>query len=118
MNMKRSRHDGGGVQATGPVWPKKGEAVFACGKKDGVLSRCSVERMDRSGASLLSERKYSPGEEVGVQFNVGLGKNEFGAKMLNGRIKACREVKLPGAGRMCRAEALWAPGAFAGAAAI
>ena len=118
MNMKRSGHDGGEVQAAGLAWPKKGEYVFTCGKKDGVLSRCSVERMDRSGTSFLSERKYSPGEEVGVQFNVGLGRNEFGSKMLNGRIKACREIKLAGAGRMCRAEALWTPAVFAGASPL
>lgn len=95
------------------AWPKRGEAVFTCGKKDGILSRGSVESMDGAGTIFFSERRYAPGEEVGVQFNFGLGRNEFGAKLLKGRIKSCRAVSAAGAGRLCRAEACWTSGSYA-----
>lgn len=118
MEIKQHGLDGGGAPAAGPAWPRRGESVFACGKKDGVLDRCSVERMDGTGASFFSERKYAYGEEVGVQFSVGLGNNEFGSRLLKGRIKACRAVSSRGGGRLCRAEASWTPGGFAAGAAL
>ena len=116
MRIKSSDHDGAGASAPVQAWPKRGESFFACGNKDGVLSRCSVERMDQSGTSFFSSRKYAPGEEVGVQFSVGLGRNEFSTRMLNGRIKACRAFKSAAGGTLCRAEVSWTPVACAGAA--
>ena len=94
-------------EAAPAAWARRGEAVFTCGKKDGVLSRGSVESMDGAGTIFFSERKYVPGEEVGVQFNYGLGGNEFGARLLKGRIKSCRALAAAGTGRLCRAEACW-----------
>jgi len=96
--------------AAGAAWPKRGESVFTCGKKDGILSRGSIESMDAAGTIFFSERKYAPGEEVGVQFNFGLGRNEFGARLLKGRIKSCRAVNSSVSGRLCRAEASWTAG--------
>jgi len=115
MRTKKIFIDGSAGFADRAEWPGKGEFIFACGARDGVLSRCSVERMDGGGASFFSRRKYAAGEEVGVQLSVGLGHNEFGTRVLNGRIKSCRPVRAPGGARLCRAEASWTSGLAAGA---
>ena len=95
--------------AAAAAWPAKGDFVFACGSRDGVLTRCPVERVDAAGASFFSERKYVPGEEVGLQFNAALGRNEFGPRVLTGRIKSCRSLRGSGGATLCRAEASWVP---------
>ena len=100
------------------LWPKRGASVFACGKKDGVVSQACVERADRAGISFFTGREYAAGEEVGVQLNIGLGNGEFGAMMLKGIIKGCRAVRAAGADRRCRAEAGWITGGAACHAAI
>lgn len=104
--------------AAGAAWPAKGDFVFACGSRDGVLNRCSVERMDNGGASFFSERKYAHGEEVGVQFNSRLGRNEFGQRVMAGRIKSCRSVRAAGGSAVCRAEASWVAGGYAAGAVL
>ncbi len=118
MGIKNSNLVGAGTGTPVQAWLKRGESFFACGKRDGVLNRCSVERMDGDGTSFFSDRKYRPGEEVGLQLSVDLGRNEFATRILNGRIKVCRAVRSALGGKLCRAEVSWTPGGYAAGAAL
>lgn len=118
MKQKQNEKICGESAVPDTAWPQRGASVFACGEKDGVVSRACVERADIAGISFFSERAYAAGEEVGVQFDIGMGNGEFGARMLKGIIKGCRAVKSAGAVRRCRAEAGWISAAAACHAAL
>lgn len=108
MKVKLCKKNSNTSLSSQSVLARRGESAFACGMKDGVVTVCSVDSMDDSGITFFTERKFAPGEEVGVQINVGLGKGEFCARLFHGTIQDSRQIK-DGYGRgTCRTQVGWA----------